>query len=123
MTMRTAQQFTRLSEKLLPLLMQPSSKLKATSSPRNIQRLNRLDSPHANAWLSARPSCMDGTDTVLDVSTLLPPLISGRLRPASHTLKVRKSTAFVHSDYDFAPVIFETSGALNKEVDCPQADY
>ena len=23
--------------------------------------------------------------------------------------------AFVHSDYDFAPVIFETSGALNKE--------
>src|SRR5947208_13676944 len=22
---------------------------------------------------------------------------------------------FVHSDYDFAPVIFETSGALNKE--------
>src|SRR3954467_1042593 len=29
------------------------------------QRLNRLDSPHANAWLSARPSCMDGTDTVL----------------------------------------------------------
>src|SRR5882724_10207853 len=41
------------------------AKLKAVSSPRDAQRLNRLDSPHANAWLSARPSCMDGTDTVL----------------------------------------------------------
>src|SRR5436309_7498999 len=29
------------------------SKLKATSSPRDSQRLSRLDSPHANAWLSA----------------------------------------------------------------------
>src|SRR4029079_16004856 len=49
-------------------------------------------------------------------STLLPPLISGRLSPASHTLKLRRyAAAFVHSDYDFAPVIFETSGALNKE--------
>ena len=27
----------------------------------------------------------------------------------------RYAAAFVHSDYDFAPVIFETSGALNKE--------
>ena len=35
----------------------------------------------------------------------------------------RYAVAFVHSDYDFAPVIFETSGALNKEEDCPQADY
>ena len=41
------------------------TKLKATANPRDAQRLNRLDSPHANAWLSARPSCMDGTDTVL----------------------------------------------------------
>src|SRR5712671_3893599 len=41
------------------------AKLKATENPRDAQRLNRLDSPHANAWLSARPSCMDGTDTVL----------------------------------------------------------
>ena len=41
------------------------AKLKAVASPRDAQRLNRLDSPHANAWLSARPSCMDGTDTVL----------------------------------------------------------
>src|SRR5258708_39272728 len=41
------------------------AKLKATANPRDAQRLNRLDSPHANAWLSARPSCMDGTDTVL----------------------------------------------------------
>src|SRR6185295_6480537 len=40
------------------------AKLKATANPRDAQ-LNRLDSPHANAWLSARPSCMDGTDTVL----------------------------------------------------------
>ena len=52
-------------------------------------------------------------------STLLPPLISERLSPASHTLKTQKidryAAAFVHSDYDFAPVIFETSGALNKE--------
>ena len=35
------------------------SKLKATSSPRDFQRLSRLDSPHANAWLSARRSCLD----------------------------------------------------------------
>ena len=41
------------------------AKLKATANTRDAQRLNRLDSPHANAWLSARPSCMDGTDTVL----------------------------------------------------------
>src|SRR5271168_1442034 len=36
------------------------AKLKAAASPPE-----PLDSPHANAWLSARPSCMDGTDTVL----------------------------------------------------------
>src|SRR4051812_17731709 len=41
------------------------SKLKATSSARDAQRLNCLDSPHANAWLSARPSCMDGSDCIL----------------------------------------------------------
>jgi hypothetical protein len=41
------------------------SRLKESSSPRDLQRLNRLDSPHANAWLSARPSAMDGTDTIL----------------------------------------------------------
>src|SRR4051794_27881928 len=32
---------------------------------RDTQRLNRLDSPHTNAWLSARPSCMDGSDCIL----------------------------------------------------------
>src|SRR5256714_8370570 len=47
------------------------AKLKAVASPRDAQRLNRLDSPHANAWLSARPSCMDGSDPVL------PPRIYG----------------------------------------------
>jgi len=41
------------------------SKLKARASPRDFQRLSRLDSPHANAWLSARPSCMDGSDCIL----------------------------------------------------------
>ena len=41
------------------------AKLKAVANPRDAQRLNRLDSPHANAWLSARPSCIDGNDTVL----------------------------------------------------------
>src|ERR1700761_2145059 len=41
------------------------SRLKESSSTRDLQRLNRLDSPHANAWLSARPSAMDGTDTLL----------------------------------------------------------
>ena len=30
-------------------------------------------------------------------------------------IKYILAAAFVHSDYDFAPVIFETSGALNKE--------
>src|SRR2546421_10787234 len=63
---RTAQGSTTHSTLLLPRLMQPLwAKLKATENPRDAQRLNRLDSPHANAWLSARPSCMDGTDTVL----------------------------------------------------------
>jgi hypothetical protein len=37
----------------------------STSSPRDSQRLNRLDSPHANAWISARPSNMDGSDCIL----------------------------------------------------------
>jgi len=40
-------------------------KTAAASDPRETQRLSRLDSPHANAWLSARPSTMDGTDCVL----------------------------------------------------------
>jgi hypothetical protein len=200
------------------------SKLKEASGPRDAQRLSRLDSPHANAWLSARPSSMDGKDTILspkifrvavarllgqpvfsssapcplceqtmdplgdhplccnksgdritrhnrlrnlvfklaDTGLLAPELeklgILGvtdktRRRPgdvsikswsfrrglaidvavihplaASHlgkaepcesyaqTQKIdRYAAAFVHSDYDFAPVIFETSGALNKE--------
>ena len=195
------------------------AKLKATANPRDAQRLNRLDSPHANAWLSARPSCMDGTDTVLPTriyrtlpvssanpcSLLLPralfasktwiiwrsslksgdritrhnnvrnlvfkladtgllapeleklgilgPTDKSRRRPgdvsikhwslhrglaidvavicplaASHlhssepcesyakTQKTdRYAPAFEKSDYDFAPVVFETSGAVNKE--------
>jgi len=41
------------------------SKLKESSNPRDAQRLSRLDSPHANSWLSARPSSMDGKDTIL----------------------------------------------------------
>jgi hypothetical protein len=41
------------------------TKLKSSASRRDLQRLNRLDSPHANAWLSARPSHMDGTDCIL----------------------------------------------------------
>ena len=40
-------------------------KLRTAGSPRDAQRLSRLDSPHANAWLSARPSSMDGKDTIL----------------------------------------------------------
>ena len=43
----------------------------------------------------------------------------GKLEPcesyAQHEKIDRYADAFVHSDYDFAPVIFETSGALNKE--------
>src|SRR6185312_15998234 len=57
------------------------TKLKATANRRDAQRLNRLDSPHANAWLSARPSCMDGTDTVLPPeSTALPLPVSSANR-------------------------------------------
>ena len=33
----------------------------------------------------------------------------------SATSAMSKKSIHVHSDYDFAPVIFETSGALNKE--------
>ena len=40
---------------------------------RETQRLNRLDYPHANAWLSARPSHTDGKDTVLKSSAPLLP--------------------------------------------------
>ena len=40
-------------------------KLKSVANPRDSQRLSRLDSPHANAWLSARPSSVDGRDTIL----------------------------------------------------------
>jgi hypothetical protein len=35
---------------------------------RQIQHLSRLDSPHANSWLTARPSCMDGNDAILPKS-------------------------------------------------------
>ena len=34
---------------------------------------------------------------------------------ALHQKTERYAPAFVHSDYDFAPVVFETSGAVNKE--------
>src|SRR4051812_43563373 len=40
------------------------NKLKEAAGPRDAQRLSRLDSPHANAWLSARPSSVDGKDTI-----------------------------------------------------------
>ena len=35
------------------------------SNTREAQRLRRLDSPHANAWLTALPSTTDGKDTVM----------------------------------------------------------
>ena len=40
-------------------------KLIDSADKREAQRLNRLDSAHANAWLSARPSSIDGKDTIL----------------------------------------------------------
>jgi len=40
-------------------------RLIAGADKRDIQRLNRLDTPHANAWLTARPSCTDGKDAIL----------------------------------------------------------
>src|SRR6202012_1693531 len=40
-------------------------KLKAGATKPDPQRLNRLDLPHANAWLPARLSCTDGKDTIL----------------------------------------------------------
>ena len=40
-------------------------KLKVSGNARDTQRLSRLDSPHANSWLSARPSTLDGKDTIL----------------------------------------------------------
>jgi len=52
----------RASSKIDACIM---NKLKSAANPRDAQRLHRLDSPHANAWLSARPSSMDGKDTVL----------------------------------------------------------
>ena len=35
------------------------------SNTRDAQRLRRLDSPHANAWLTALPSTTDGKDAVM----------------------------------------------------------
>ena len=35
------------------------------SSLRDAQRLRRLDVPHANAWISALPSAVDSSDTVM----------------------------------------------------------
>src|SRR6201996_3101106 len=51
------------------------TKLKTNANPREAQRLNRLDSPHANAWISARPSSMDGTDTILPHRTAVARLL------------------------------------------------
>jgi len=57
----------------------------------------------------------------IDVAVICPLAEShlGKLEPcesyAQHEKIDRYADAFVHSDYDFAPVIFETSGALNKE--------
>src|SRR3989440_11356624 len=59
------------------------AKLKAVASLRDAQRLNRLDSPHANAWLSSRPSCMDGTDTVLPPEATAQPLPVSSANPCS----------------------------------------
>ena len=35
--------------------------------------------------------------------------------PSSHASPMRYAAGFEKSDYDFAPVVFETSGAVNKE--------
>src|SRR5437763_14116686 len=57
----------------------------------------------------------------IDVAVIHPLAAShlGKAEPCesyAQTQKIdRYAAAFVHSDYDFAPVIFETSGALNKE--------
>jgi len=57
----------------------------------------------------------------IDVAVICPLAAShlGKAEPcesyAQHQKIDRYADAFVHSDYDFAPVIFETSGALNKE--------
>ena len=38
----------------------------ARAAPRDAQRLRRSDVIHANAWISALPSAMDGKDTVME---------------------------------------------------------
>ena len=50
----------------------------------------------------------------IDVAVICP-LAASCESYAQHQKIDRYADAFVHSDYDFAPVIFETSGALNKE--------
>ena len=53
---------------------------------------------------------------VTDKTRRRPGDVSSPARSYAQTQKIdRYAAAFVHSDYDFAPVIFETSGALNKE--------
>src|SRR6266478_4509366 len=62
----------------------------------------------------------------IDVAVICPLAAShlGKAEPcesyAQHQKIDRYADAFVHSDYDFAPVIFETSGALNKEGETKQ---
>ena len=57
----------------------------------------------------------------IDVAVICPLAVShlGKSEPcesyAQHQKIARYAEAFVHSDYDFAPVIFETSGAVNRE--------
>ena len=56
----------------------------------------------------------------IDVAVICPLAVPhlGKSEPcesyAQHQ-KIARYAEFVHSDYDFAPVIFETSGAVNRE--------
>ena len=61
---------------------------------REKQRLRRLDCKHANSWITSLPSATDGRDTIME-----------------RQKHKRYDAGFKGSRYEFAAMVFETSGS------------
>ena len=78
------------------------SHLKESATLRDVQRLNRVDSPHANAWLSARPSNMDGSDCILSPKifrTAVSRLLGQPVSSSSVPCPLCKQTMDIYGDH------------------------
>ena len=78
------------------------SHLKESATLRDVQRLNRVDSPHANAWLSARPSSMDGSDCILSPKifrTAVSRLLGQPVSSSSVPCPLCKQTMDIYGDH------------------------